>query len=371
MNLRFARLGRPRPAVAAIALAATGALVAAGCGSSTVASVVRVNAITVNGTSVSRDSFERDISALSSNAKLKALDKTVAAQGTTSDRLFDSSGHATRTLTTSWMNRIVNQLVVDQEFTGLKLTVSATDKTEGASQFAQLFATSTDDGTAVVKGFPSWFQKAQNADEARLVAVTTVLDSTHQVTTAQMKAFYKENVGTLCASGINVAHILLKTLPEAQSIEAQLHAGASFAALAKAKSIDTGSAAKGGSLGCFATGQFVAPFEAATEKAKVGVPTAPVHSQYGYHVILVTKFVPPPFASVETQIRQEILQQLNLLQTFVTAGLKKATVHVDPTYGTWNTKTFRVDAPKVPAVRNSRNAPPTTVAVAPPVTPTT
>ena len=257
---------------------------------------MRANVITVDGTSISRRDFEHDISALSSNSKLKALDKQVATQGGTSDRLFDTQGKATRVLTTSWLNRLANQIVIDHEFKALHLTITATDLTEGKSQFAQLFATSSATGTALVAQFPKWFQDQETAREARLVAVTRVLDARHPITQAQMLAFYKKNVGSLCPSGINVAHILVKTLPEAQAIEAQLAAGAKFAALAKAKSIDTGSATKGGSLGCFATGQFVAEFEQAAQKAKVGVPTAPVHSQFGYHVILTTKYVPPTFA---------------------------------------------------------------------------
>jgi hypothetical protein len=343
-----------------VAAATVVALAAAGCGSNGVASAVRANVITVDGTSISRKDFEHDISALSSSSKLKALDTQVASQGggSAANRLFDNTGKATRVLTTSWLNRIANQIVVDHEFRDLHLTLSASDTTEGKLQFAQLFATSTAKGDPIVAQFPQWFQNQEDAREARLVAVTTLLDSKATFTQAQMLAFYKQNVGSLCASGVTVSHILVKTLPEAQAIETQLAAGAKFTTLAKTKSIDTGSASAGGSLGCD-TGQFVAEFEAGVKAAKVGVPTAPVKSQYGYHVILTAKFVPPSFESLIPQIRQQLLSQLNLVQKFVAAGLKKAKVHVDPLYGTWNTKTYSVVAPAVPAVRNSRNAPTT------------
>jgi hypothetical protein len=359
MSFRSQRLGRVRPGVSVLLVASIGALIAAGCGSSGVASAVRANVVTVDGTSESRVSFERDVSALSSNAKLKALDAQVAAQGTSSQRLFDAQGHATRVLTTSWLNRIVNQIVIDREFTALHLTATAADVSEGKGQFAQLFATSSDNGTALVAAFPAWFQKQEFGREARLVAVTRSIEAKHPITQAQMLDFYKKNVASLCPSGINVAHILVKTLPEAQAVEAQLAGGAKFADVAKAKSIDTGSAKQGGSLGCFATGQFVAEFEKAAQAAKLGVPTAPVHSQFGYHVILTTKYVPPTFTALEPQIRQQLVQQLNLVQKFVSAGLSKASVHIDPAYGTWDAKTYRVNAPTVPAVRNSRNTTPT------------
>jgi foldase protein PrsA len=346
-----------RPIVAIVAVA----LLATSCASARakVASAAHVTAITVDGTSVSRKDFEHDVTALSSSSKLKALDAQVAAQGTSNQRLFDTQGHATRVLTTSWLNRIANQLVVDHEFADLHLTITATDRTEGKAQFAQLFATSSATGDAIVAQFPAWFLTQEDAREARLIAVTRLFDAQHTISQAEMLAFYTKNVGSLCPSGINVAHILVKTLPAAQAIRAQLAAGADFATIAKARSIDTTSAKAGGSLGCFATGEFVAAFESATQKAKINVPTAPVHSQFGYHIILTTKYVPPPFSSLQTQIRQQLLSQLNLLQKFVAAGLKKASVHVDPLYGTWNPKTSRVEAPKVPAVRNSRNAPTT------------
>ena len=356
MSFRSERRGRVRPVFSGVLLVSLAALVAAGCGSKSVASVVRANAITVDGTSISQKVFERDLSALSSNAKLIALDKSVAKQGGTGQRLFTDQGVPTRVLSTSWLNRLANQIVIDHEFEQLHLTLTTTETKEGAAQFAQLFATSTAPGTALVNSFPAWFRTQETAREARLVAVTASIEAKHPITDADMLAFYKKNVGSLCASGFKVAHILVKTLPEAQAIESQLAAGAKFADLAKAKSIDTGSAPKGGDLGCFATGQFVAEFETAAQKATIGVPTAPVHSQFGYHVILKTKYVPPTFEALKPQIRQQLLQELNLVQKFVSAGLKKANVHVDPLYGTWNAKTFRVDAPKVPVVRNSRNA---------------
>jgi parvulin-like peptidyl-prolyl isomerase len=370
--------GRARPAASVssvLAAATVVALVAAGCGSNGVGAAVRANALTVNGTSVSRTDFEHDISALSASSKLKALDKQVATQNGSASSLFDKTGKATRVLTTSWLNRIANQIIVDQKFKALHLKVTSSDVTEGKSQFSQLFATQSSSGAAVsgdpiVAQFPKWFQTQEDNREARLVALTTALDAKQTITPAQEHAFYKQNVGSICPSGFNVAHILLKTLPEAQAVEAQLAAGAKFADLAKSKSIDTGSAANGGSLGCFATGQFVAEFETGFEKAKVNVPTAPVHSQFGYHIILKTKFVPPTFAALEPQIRQQLLSQLGLVQKYVSSALKTARVHVDELYGSWDTKSLQIVPPKVPAVRSTRK-PAATTTTKPAATPTT
>ncbi len=86
-------------------------------------------------------------------------------------------------------------------------------------------------------------------------------------------------------------HILLAkgssdSLKTAQDLLAQLRAGASFEELAKTKSIDAGSAAKGGDLGFFAAGKMVKPFEDAVNAlAKPGDLSEPVESEFGYHII--------------------------------------------------------------------------------------
>ena len=62
-----------------------------------------------------------------------------------------------------------------------------------------------------------------------------------------------------------------------------------FAELAKANSQDPGSAQQGGDLGTFARGSMVKPFEDAVFAAKVGDIVGPVQTDFGYHVIKVTR----------------------------------------------------------------------------------
>ena len=75
----------------------------------------------------------------------------------------------------------------------------------------------------------------------------------------------------------------------AQSLLQRALAGENFAELAKAESAD-GSAAQGGDLGEFKTGAMVKPFENAVFKAKkTGVVAEVIESQFGFHIINVTK----------------------------------------------------------------------------------
>lgn len=87
----------------------------------------------------------------------------------------------------------------------------------------------------------------------------------------------------------HVQHILIKDDTEASrklvnQLQTQARSGASFAQLARQYSQD-GSAAQGGDLGWISEGQTVAPFEAAVKALKPGQISAPVRSQFGWHII--------------------------------------------------------------------------------------
>ena len=83
----------------------------------------------------------------------------------------------------------------------------------------------------------------------------------------------------------SAAHILVATEDEAKAIKAELDGGADFAAIAKEKSTDRGSAAAGGDLGWFGVGMMVKPFEDAVIAMQKAEVSAPVESQFGWHVI--------------------------------------------------------------------------------------
>lgn len=86
---------------------------------------------------------------------------------------------------------------------------------------------------------------------------------------------------------VNVRHILVETEEAAQDVMAALDAGESFADLARAVSIDTGSGSRGGELGWSPASQFVPEFRDATLELEIGVISDPVQSDFGYHIIQV------------------------------------------------------------------------------------
>ena len=81
------------------------------------------------------------------------------------------------------------------------------------------------------------------------------------------------------------SHILVSTEAEAKQILEQLKNGASFEELAKTKSIDKLSAARGGDLGTFGKGDLLPEFENVIFKLKVGEISGVVKSSMGYHIM--------------------------------------------------------------------------------------
>ena len=86
---------------------------------------------------------------------------------------------------------------------------------------------------------------------------------------------------------VRASHILVEDEATAKNLKTQIEGGASFEAMAKEHS-SCPSKAKGGDLGWFGKGQMVKPFEDAAFSTPEGKLSAPVKTQFGYHLIKVT-----------------------------------------------------------------------------------
>ncbi|HID67512.1 MAG TPA: peptidylprolyl isomerase [Roseibacterium sp.] len=86
----------------------------------------------------------------------------------------------------------------------------------------------------------------------------------------------------------NAAHILLEGEEEAQAMITALAAGDDFAELAAEHSIGP-SGPNGGALGWFTAGMMVPEFEEAVFALEAGEVSAPVQTQFGWHIILLSE----------------------------------------------------------------------------------
>ncbi len=161
---------------------------------------------------------------------------------------------------------------------------------------------------------------------------------TGAVTDAEAKKIYDKKVGEIKpVEEVRALHILVAKKEEADDLVAKLKAGGDFGALAKEKSTDTGSGAAGGDLGYFAKDQMVKPFEDAAWALKKDEVSAPVQSQFGWHIIKMVDKRTKPAPAFETvkdgilnglvqQKAQEIIGGLHKAAKieYVDADLKKA-----------------------------------------------
>ncbi|WP_460418635.1 SurA N-terminal domain-containing protein [Pseudomonas sp. microsymbiont 2] len=144
-----------------------------------------------------------------------------------------------------------------------------------------------------------------------------------------LKALYEKEIANL-GEQRHAAHILIEVndkTSDAQAkarieeIQQRLQKGEDFAALAKEFSQDPGSASTGGDLGFAGPGVYDPAFEDALYKLSKEQVSAPVRTEYGYHLIkLLGVEAPdvPSFASLKDKLTHELKTQ-QVEQRFVEA----------------------------------------------------
>lgn len=113
------------------------------------------------------------------------------------------------------------------------------------------------------------------------------------------------------AREFNASHILVETEEEAAAIVEELAAGADFATVAREKSTGP-SGPNGGELGWFGPGMMVPEFQTAVEAMDVGAVSAPVQTQFGWHVIKLNETrnkEAPALDAVRGEIEAQLSQQ--------------------------------------------------------------
>ncbi len=151
--------------------------------------------------------------------------------------------------------------------------------------------------------------------EARLAQLDATNQPNPKAAEAYAESTYKANPSRFgVGEQVRIRHILVRLdEPNAKQVAEQileeLKAGASFEELAKARSKDPGSAAKGGDLGLVTRGRMVKPFEdAAFKLGKAGELSEVVESNFGYHIIRLDERIPAgakSFADVKEQLVKE------------------------------------------------------------------
>lgn len=295
-------------------------------------STTNPDAATVNGVHINRTSFESDLHTLTTNeAFLKATD-AAQAQGGQPVRGV-AAGSIDKAFAAGQLANLVVVELIHAEVVKRKITPNADQVKNGENVAKGLLniPQPTDPANDPVwTSLPQPLRDKYTAKGADFLALQGALSTDDELN--KLYETVKDKVPeTLCAS-----HILVATEEDANAALADIKAGKSFADVATARSTDKGSNTNGGSLiaadgTCPDPASFVPEFTDAARKATVGVPTAPVKTQFGYHIILVNKPVGRPTAQdLHTQLTQYAAQK------FIGDSAKAAVVTVDPHYGTWD-----------------------------------
>jgi len=148
----------------------------------------------------------------------------------------------------------------------------------------------------------------------------------YKPTTAELTEAYETGTGLVKPARRWASHILVEVakgaskeieaeaLKKAEKLANDIKNGKRFAGMAKKYSDDKGSAVQGGDLGEVGNGVMVKEFEAAlNEMTKLGAISKPVRTQYGYHLIKLTKYIPEkrkPFKEVKAQLEETVRRQV-------------------------------------------------------------
>lgn len=135
-------------------------------------------------------------------------------------------------------------------------------------------------------------------------------------------------------------HILVASEEEAATARERIESGEDFATVAGELSIDPSAAQNGGDLGCSLAQRYVPEFRDAAAAAEIDVPTQPVQSQFGFHVILVYDKIDPDPAELSTadEAREFLREEAGFaaLEAWLERIITEANVVVNEEYGTWS-----------------------------------
>lgn len=330
---------------ALIAISLSGALAAtavtSGCGSTT-----DVVAATVNGVTIDRSEFEKELKALRDNDELQIA----GGEGLTGT----GTGTVSADLSAGWLTALIYDALITGEFNKRKLKLTKDDTEAAQAQLSSQFG-----NPKVAVAFPEWFRKRLAGRNARALAVRKAL-SGYDLSQASLERYYEENKAQFTQACLS--HILVKTREEADSIVADLKVAgdvpARFAELAKSRSSDQGSAERGGDLDCNPKGIFVDTFDEAAFSVPVATVSDPVQTQFGFHLLYVRERKVVPFAEAREQAKTQLnAKTQESLSTFLAEAAQKAKVDLDDRYGDWTSRPGGV--PEVvpapaPAVPDSR-----------------
>lgn len=277
------------------------AVLAAGCGGSSTASLASDDVAVVGSKEITKDQFQ----ALMDRAK-----KSYDAQ----KRSFPKAGSTEyEQLKGQAITFLVQRAEIAEQAEKMGVDVSDAKVDKEIERYKkQFYGGSTERYEKAVRQQGLTDDQAREEIRAQLVSQEVFKKVTGEVkiTDGDIKAYYNSHKSQYVQpESREVRHILVQKKALADSLYAQLKGGANFAKLAKRYSKDPGSAAQGGKL-TVSKGQTVPQFDKTAFALKKGELSKPIKTQYGYHIIQALSAVKPSSTTSLSKVSASVKQQL-------------------------------------------------------------
>ena len=153
------------------------------------------------------------------------------------------------------------------------------------------------------------FQRRLAHMRDKLLLEEYLMSEAHKSTTPEAVAkLYEDTIKALPPEEeVRARHILVESEDQAKEVIARLNKGEDFSKISSEVSKDPGSGKQGGDLGWFTRERMVPEFAEVAFKTAVGQISAPVKTQFGWHVLKVEEkrpHQPPKLEEVKDQIAQ-------------------------------------------------------------------
>ena len=289
-----------------VATVAFAALVLSSCGNATPIASAN-DAFVVNGVSYSLDDFETLLADLVENQQLE----------------ISANGKPSKDDANSVMRTLIRYEAYKQYLTEYGLEEDPADRSAIEEQAA---------ADEQFSALPEYLKEL--LINLSVAQVTIAKFEAHS--SATLKKLYNESpasTGVMCLS-----HILLETEDQANAVLKELANGADFAEVAKKKSIEPGANETGGALAndnepctdiTFFQQQFDSDFMVGAVAAKAGVPTGPVKTQFGFHIILNR-----PYDDIKSSLEKVAATKPST--TNIAGFMAASDISVNSVYGAWN-----------------------------------
>ncbi len=236
-------------------------------------------AIQVDSTKISAERVLEELRTIAGNERLVRFFRSQDAN------LVPREGTINADTAANWVNSVANQIIVDRELKRRNLTTAGVDKQKARDAVTHLFG-----GRESFAAFPEAFQDRLLRAQERIDALRASFPPNPPPTEAQLQEVLAR-LQQECPGGKLLSQIWRRDKAEVEAIAAELAQGADFATLARDRSEETNSGARGGLLTCIGTPgyrAYPAKYRTAAEAVPMGGVSGPVAALGGHFLLRVT-----------------------------------------------------------------------------------